>query len=554
MSQLIIQDESAAVIKRAMKKQNKHFSPADAFPTPAMTPQANHSDSSSSSGGTIELDMLDFSFNGDNQLNLASLPYENLDMQDAFMFDTYLPITLTPNADDLATSVFFKEFSAVGQWQFLEKYRLSFTGLNPALALAVEACGMAILDNQNHIPMGREWSRSKYGEALRLTNEALRDPMMATKDESLMAVNLLSYYENITCDSPQSIASWKAHIKGLTQLLKMRGDDQFKSQVGKVLFRDMLSQIMINCIWSDEAVPDFIVQGIERLSGETIFVEILPADKLLKISVAYAGLRAHVHNQTIDDNVAAAQCAEIERKMIDWSAETMCSSDFWRWRDVQVDDNDNVWNGTLHEYKGRHPVPGVWNMYRCIRIMLSRTQQQCYGRLPLSKAARETHEKHFKSVRRQMTDEICHAVPWALGHATPKENNTKCVLISAYALTWPLFFAGTCVLERIHDTPWQNQNSEAGKLLEGYKATVPSAAATQAAWIVGRMDYISKNIGLHWASGIAQVLKGDFSMHADLLDLNDSYAAMHINRNRMLGEPIGEPLVGSWPGLMLSRS
>jgi hypothetical protein len=41
-------------------------------------------------------------------------------------------------------------------------------------------------------------------------------------------------------------------------------------------------------------------------------------------------------------------------------------------------------------------------------------------------------------------------------------------------------------------------------------------------WIIGRIEYISTEIGLRWAEGVAATLKGDFAIHdADLLDYEE---------------------------------
>lgn len=45
----------------------------------------------------------------------------------------------------------------------------------------------------------------------------------------------------------------------------------------------------------------------------------------------------------------------------------------------------------------------------------------------------------------------------------------------------------------------------------------PSIAAAQLAWIFGRLEFISKDVGLRWASGIAATLKGDLSVHGETI-------------------------------------
>ena len=56
--------------------------------------------------------------------------------------------------------------------------------------------------------------------------------------------SLLTESKNITCDSRQSIASWKEHIKGAAQLLKLRGKAQFNTSAGRMLFRETRAQIV----------------------------------------------------------------------------------------------------------------------------------------------------------------------------------------------------------------------------------------------------------------------------------------------------------------------
>ena len=107
-------------------------------------------------------------------------------------------------------------------------------------------------------------------------------------------------------------------------------------------------------------------------------------------------------------------------------------------------------------------------------------------------------------------DEICAAAPCCLGHAKPVYNS-PCTLISAYGVIWPLFFAGTCALERVGMTVWQQAE------VHNPAHAQTSAASVQAAWILSQMECISEKEGIRWAKGIAAVLKGDFRLHDNLL-------------------------------------
>lgn len=130
-----------------------------------------------------------------------------------------------------------------------------------------------------------------------------------------------------------------------------------------------------------------------------------------------------------------------------------------------------------------------------------------------------------------MTDEICAVVPWCLGHSPLENNNSKLRFLSAYGLTWPLFLASTCVLERINDRTWSEPIMESTKLLQALtRRATPCAAAAQAAWIIGRMEYISKHVGLHWASSLANGMRGEVDAHSDRLGAMESRADNNADR------------------------
>jgi len=419
--------------------------------------------------------------------------------------------SLKPNPDDLAMNHFFNQFSTPGGWQYILGYA-KVKRTDPCLDLAMRACGMAALGNVENVIMGHDYARLLYTQALGLLNAALRDPKRSRTDDSLIAVTMLGYYENLTCDSRESIQSWKAHISGATQLLRLRGKQQFKSQVGRLLFRETRAQILTQCIWDDLAPPDFLWEWEEELERHTA-AEVAalagPADALTKVSFDFALLRAKTREKTITNEEAAEEASRIESDLIRWSIDVPANNATWRYHDVEVPDSPHVWSGTVHSYSG-HPVPGVWNSLRLMRIMLSRTQEQLYHCFDLTDAERQEQKRYFRQVRRQMMAELCSAIPSCLGHASSARKSSP-VLISAHGAIWPLFFAGTCALERVGTSAWQ-QTQGGGA---GYMQT--SAAAAQAAWILSRLDFVSKEVGLKWASGIAAVLRGDFRLHYDLL-------------------------------------
>jgi hypothetical protein len=155
------------------------------------TPKTIHSESSSSSEGTIELprddDAYHTAFDASSTKHASSESTYTIGMSS-------LPRSIGPKADDLAVSYFLNCFTASGHWDYILNYA-ALPSLDPCLTLAIKACGMAAFENIRNVPLGREWSRNMYLQAIGLLNEALRDPKRSKSDESLIAVSMLSFFE-----------------------------------------------------------------------------------------------------------------------------------------------------------------------------------------------------------------------------------------------------------------------------------------------------------------------------------------------------------------------
>lgn len=297
---------------------------------------------------------------------------------------------------------------------------------------------------------------------------------------------------------------------------------------------------MIHCLWDDLEPPPFLTDWqpeLEANSPDMNFIR--PADTLIATCLDFANLENKIKFNRISDTLAMEELNEIDRRMIQWSIDTTDHDERWRYYDMQVDDSPNVWNGMVHAYSGL-PAPGVWNSYRSVRIMVTRAQELMSRRFNPSPADQAAQRTYFRAVRRQLTDDICATIPCALGQAQPAFSS-PCVLITAYNSIWPLFFAGTCVLERIGHSPWQDD-----PLLSSVDTftSSSSAALAQISWILGRFDYISHCIGLHWADGVAATLRGDFRIHDDLMPDPDTFnGAVLGSSNESFHQDSRSPLV-----------
>lgn len=93
-----------------------------------------------------------------------------------------------------------------------------------------------------------------YSEALKSTNQALADQYLAKHDGTLAAVFLLSLYESL---APRAVrGSWKAHVHGALQLLRLRGPEQFSTSAGQQLFRLVHTPILLRAFKNGEEPPE----------------------------------------------------------------------------------------------------------------------------------------------------------------------------------------------------------------------------------------------------------------------------------------------------------
>ena len=471
-----------------------------------VTPRSEHSNPTTDSGST------DLALTDPNAL------WRTPDAETAgFQWNT-APVldSILPKADEMAVNYFYEQFTASsGHWTFLRDASCTIAK-DPLLEVSMKACGMAALHNVRGVVMGREYARSVYGEAISLLNTALRDPKMCRLDSTLISVAMLGYYENLVCDSTDSVRSWKAHISGATQLLRIRGKSQFKSSIGRMLYRELRTQVLINCIWDDQRPPAFILEWENELQKQSAQLGQVPAppDRLAVIVYDFAILRWQIRSQTISAVDALRTATEIQTRIIQWSMSTMSFGEAWQYSDLEVPESPHVWNGIVHAYKSL-PAAGTWNIYRILRIIITRTQELLCNQMaqPGEEAAMQAKTQHFRAVRRQMTDEICSGIPSQLGHAAPALNS-PCVLITAYSSIWPLFFATTCALERVGYDVWDGFLHASQGAPSREQNT--SAAAAQVAWLIGRVKYIGTHVGLRWANGFASVLKGDVRIHAEV--------------------------------------
>jgi hypothetical protein len=128
----------------------------------------------------------------------------------AGFLDNSLPSSLSPSEESQAMSFFFRNFVLVPREAdstrgFLELLAPVYNNAPAASALhdATHAVALSALGAFPDRMALRQEARVVYGQALQKINSALRDPVAAKSDETLLAILLFSMYEVSRLDTCQ---------------------------------------------------------------------------------------------------------------------------------------------------------------------------------------------------------------------------------------------------------------------------------------------------------------------------------------------------------------
>jgi hypothetical protein len=204
--------------------------------------------------------------------------------------------------------------------------------------------------------------------------------------------------------------------------------------------------------------------------------------------------------------------ADLSQRLESWAQATRNSGETWRFAvHLEPETAENRFGALAHKYSSDSAAT-TWNSYRTLRIMVTRAQEIMLRHSTDSCHADIGHQMNLlRKIRRDCTDEISASVPFHLHHlpsALPKTHGA--VFHTALALIWPLFFAATCALEQVGASLRQMTATTCPLDEMTSLESQASAAAVQASWLIGRLVYISTDIGLKWAGGFVDVLHGDF--------------------------------------------
>ncbi|KAK7540456.1 uncharacterized protein J3D65DRAFT_236029 [Phyllosticta citribraziliensis] len=237
-------------------------------------------------------------------------------------------VSPAPNVDELATGyftsnhcshVFFGPNTGVFSAKLADPW---ITDITPALLYCMKAVGLSGLSRLHHDPrmLNRAWGQ--YAEAIRMTNEALASPTEALKDGTLLSVIILGVFESSNGRTRQSLDAWAAHISGAAALLSLRGRRQVTTAVGRRMFFQVTSSMLINCIQKDIPFPKEVQALMDsmrdaRQNSSNAPDPFQPIWRLRELMVELANFRADVFNKNMTDpHDIIARCIELDTAIL----------------------------------------------------------------------------------------------------------------------------------------------------------------------------------------------------------------------------------------------
>ncbi|KAL8801818.1 MAG: hypothetical protein Q9182_004225 [Xanthomendoza sp. 2 TL-2023] len=458
---LVLRDQTESVSRKAQRKGKRE--PAAVKPTATAADTSNTALVAGLSGGQRPRRRLPPS-----SAHIASPA--NLGYYQALQHQ--LPKSFQDAPEDQAVNAFFQNYVLIPRHPYSRRGYLDCllplyqtTRHDSLLSLATTAIAMAVEGGSPSTAHYRQLSHSFFGKALVKTGRAIRDPIESVRDETLMAVLLLSFYE--VCNpvsfslvpgfmsrsllhpllaSPKK--TWHAlsasktarvlatadfkpisgvHDTGAVALVKHRGKENGKSELSSRLLLAVQTQVVDHCIQTaapfsktsadfDTLRPDAFENAASRLTS-------LSAP--LSDFMAYANpiLRNFQQFPSEEQLMSIVDYAgEVEARLSTWP-DTVPSE--WHWKTSHTFDSLPsherklfMWNHRADVYHDIW-VASIWNSYRGTMLMIQYLTLQALGMLnppPLSRFALRI----VTAINRvqDIVDDICGCVPFNLGTKT----------------------------------------------------------------------------------------------------------------------------------------
>ncbi|KAH7258105.1 hypothetical protein B0J15DRAFT_512164 [Fusarium solani] len=296
---------------------------------------------------------------------------------------TLLGDALSSELQEQGTAFFFSRY-VTADYGWSQNYAFMYDVWKPPdsnqarvdpVTVSMTAVGLVGLSQVTGCSETRTRAQQSYAIALKLTHDALRDPVEAVKDTTMLAVLILGTYEFISGYSPHTMRAWQDHVSGAAALARMRGPGQFQTKAGVRMFLMLCHTVLISCIQSGLPMPQTLIDLRREIppvyqSGGPAWLVAEPIYRALQVRYDIKTGKLATLDEIVDKVSSADEgLASIFSDL----------PESWKYHHVQLTQPDaRVLGETCHVYQGLIQST-TWNVARGIRILLAETmvEQLC---------------------------------------------------------------------------------------------------------------------------------------------------------------------------------
>ncbi|KAF2717692.1 hypothetical protein K431DRAFT_288302 [Polychaeton citri CBS 116435] len=343
-----------------------------------------------------------------------------------------LPRQFPDQADTLssaASCVFYKEYCnpnagfADYDYDFVSPMRWHVRS-DELLASMVTSLGFIFIARMSNDRSFITAAARQYSRVLRLSAGLLTDIESAKSDEMLATVWLLSLHESIAlggfCNSPRR----SAHLSGAAQLLILRGEEQFHSDIGRGMFMRLVGRIVSNCLHCETTVPCDL-RDLMRRGWRYYHVEAQSELAILEITSALCDLISVDHGTemlTIEETYQSL--ISIDDLLAAWPS-TLNSRYVFHRRNFRTPADLSHF-----DLYSCHVAVAVWNCYRKVRIITNQYVIR-YARLTAEvnhAMKEETYLSEENAIRiiAKMSEDLCYSIPFLLSREMNIDQDPEC--------------------------------------------------------------------------------------------------------------------------------
>jgi hypothetical protein len=291
------------------------------------------------------------------------------------------------------------------------------------LSTTVHAASLAKLASETGLCTVMDQARLTYTKALSETNAALSNPETAKSDAALVSVLLLTLFETSVWSGTGTPNNWTTHTRGALALIRLRGEQQLDTAVGRQLFTHVAGIICADSLRSRRRLP----QDLTKLQIAALRYEDECPRFRLGISInELVTLLADATDEKLSAEEVVTQTQRMDANYVAYLAKLPSS---WQYKKVTLEKEcPDVCGSMIHQYSSNRAAQ-LWNSYRMTRIFLNGVLHG-YAGLTSLPSANSIRDRAAMNVQ-QMAAGICASVPQFM-------DPENFFVASAATLLWPL--------------------------------------------------------------------------------------------------------------------